>query len=284
MNLSYRSKLWFTLFTIVLSTKSLLAQQSINTPTPQGVFHIDGGKNNPKGSIPNSEQQKDDFIVLKNGNVGIATILPENKLHIKADSNPLKLEGLQTGSTELEELLIIDKTGTINKTSLKKSSIPQPAVLSLTQNMNNFLYNIQNGFKQRLTPLNLEKNTIQGLTFNSTNSTVSFPKGTYQINFVYEATHNSSGCTLSSYFVDFPTPDAVRRRVHTSSRHNQGAQSSHGGTITFTVTLTADQTIWYVELGRGQSGNCTATSPFLNSSGMTLMKDSTQILIFRIGD
>lgn len=273
----------FLLITFFLNTTLLLAQVGMNIPNPKGVYHIDGSKNNPKGEVPNKEQQKDDFIVLSNGNVGIGTIAPENKLHIKADSNLLKLEGLQNGSIDFEKLLIVDDNGIVKTTTLEKASIPQPSVLTLTQDINNFLNGVGNNSKQRITSLAMGKNTIPGLSFNPLTSTVTFPKGMYRINFVYEATHDSRNCTLSSYFVDFPSNEGTTK-IHTTASHLEGGISSHGGTITFVFYLENYTTNWVVELGRGQSGNCTASYPYYNSSGMILLKNSTQIFIYKIGD
>lgn len=270
--------LLFFLFNITLS----YAQVGINTANPQGIIHIDGSKNNPKEQVPSNEQQKDDFTVLANGNVGIGTISPENKLHIKADFNPLKLEGLQDDLIESKKLLTINENGIVKAVSLQNTSIPQPAVLYLSENVTNFLNRYYIGQKQTVTPLKLIKNSIPGLLFNSSTSTITFPKGTYEIVFSYEATHNSNNCTLSSYFVDFPSPNGSRR-IHNTAEHLQGAQSNHGGTITYTVSLTANETIWPIEFGRGESGNCAIDFPN-NTSGMTLFKNSTQVLIFRIGE
>ncbi|SEW10981.1 Chaperone of endosialidase [Chryseobacterium wanjuense] len=73
-----------TLFTLVAITFSSLAysQIGINTPNPQGVFHIDGAKDNPVTGVPSATQQANDITVLNSGFVGIGTTLPKQKLHI----------------------------------------------------------------------------------------------------------------------------------------------------------------------------------------------------------
>lgn len=48
-----------------------LAQIGINTDNPQGLFHIDGAKNNPATGVPNATQLLDDFVVDKDGNAAI---------------------------------------------------------------------------------------------------------------------------------------------------------------------------------------------------------------------
>ena len=59
------------------------SQVGINTTNPQGIFNIDGGKDNPTtGSTHSNAQQLNDFTVTAAGNVGIGKIAPSTKLHI----------------------------------------------------------------------------------------------------------------------------------------------------------------------------------------------------------
>ena len=59
------------------------SQVGINTSNPQGIFNIDGGKDNPTtGSAHTNAQQLNDFTVTAAGNVGIGKIAPSTKLHI----------------------------------------------------------------------------------------------------------------------------------------------------------------------------------------------------------
>ncbi|WP_185126881.1 hypothetical protein [Chryseobacterium lactis] len=53
------------------------SQVGINTPNPQGIFHVDGGKDNPATGIPTPVQQANDFTITPTGSVGIGTILPD---------------------------------------------------------------------------------------------------------------------------------------------------------------------------------------------------------------
>lgn len=64
------------------------AQVGINTQNPQGVFHIDGGKDNPLTGAPNTTQQINDVIVTSTGNVGIGTTNPTRKLEIVSPTSP----------------------------------------------------------------------------------------------------------------------------------------------------------------------------------------------------
>ena len=73
---------------IIISIGLLLSgfsysQVGINTTNPQGIFNIDGGKDNPTtGSAHTNAQQLNDFTVTAAGNVGIGKIAPSTKLHI----------------------------------------------------------------------------------------------------------------------------------------------------------------------------------------------------------
>ena len=73
---------------IIISIGLLLSgfsysQVGINTANPQGIFNIDGGKDNPTtGSTHTDAQQLNDFTVTAAGNVGIGKIAPSTKLHI----------------------------------------------------------------------------------------------------------------------------------------------------------------------------------------------------------
>ena len=59
------------------------SQVGINTANPQGIFNIDGGKDNPTtGSAHTAAEQLNDFTVTAAGNVGIGKIAPSTKLHI----------------------------------------------------------------------------------------------------------------------------------------------------------------------------------------------------------
>ena len=54
------------------------------------------------------------FINKPNGNVGIGTTTPTSKLHITDTADPLKLEGLQTGSAT-DTYLVVNASGVVKK-------------------------------------------------------------------------------------------------------------------------------------------------------------------------
>ena len=209
------------------------------------------------------------------GNVGIGVTDPSNRLHINA-ANPLRLQGITAGVSTTDPLLVVDANGVVKSIgTLSSLSIPNPAVFRLETSQVNFLNGVVAGGTQ-VVPMSVIKNSISGLTYNAGTSTITFPAGTYQMTIVTEATHNNTGCTLSSYFVDFPLNAASTVRVHSTASHVEGSNSIHGNTITYATTVPANRT-WTIALGRGVSGNCSGT-------GMSLAANSTQLLIYRIGD
>lgn len=209
-----------------------------------------------------------------NDRIGLGTAAPSNRLHVTG-TNPLRLEGITTGNSSTDLLLVSDANGVVRSIgSLGSLSVPAPAIFRLETAQTNFLNNVAAGSLSAI-PMTAVKNSIPGLTYNTGNNTITFPSGSYQMTLVYEALHSNTGCTLSSYIVDFPLNAGITR-IHSTAAHSEGNLSNHGGTITYATTVPAG-TNWQIRLGRGQSGNCSGT-------GMTLAANSTQLLVFRIGD
>lgn len=63
------------------------AQVGINTSNPQGIFHVDGAKDNPAVGTPAPAQQLNDFIVSSTGMVGIGTVNSTAKLTVDSGIN-----------------------------------------------------------------------------------------------------------------------------------------------------------------------------------------------------
>lgn len=213
------------------------------------------------------------------GNVGIGTEASmSNRLSVSATEDPINLLGVKQGGVD-DKLLALTSDGNVREVGtgselLSTMSIPTPAVFSLTQNVTNFLKNANAGIAQKIPKMAMIKNMIKGLSYDEAQSAVTLPPGTYQMTLTYEATH-SIACTVSSYFFDFPA-DEGRARIHTTATHMGNHLSNHGGTISYIGTLTREKK-FSLDLGRGQSGNCTG-------SNLELMSKATQFLIYRIGD
>lgn len=269
-------KLLLSIF--LISALYMQAQVGIHTNNPQGMFHVDAGKDNPATGAPTVAQQANDFVITSpNGYVGIGTTTPARKLHIVGDgvNDPAQIGGLVAGDPQLDNLLGITSTGLIRSIgSVESLSIPRPALFVLGTSVTNFLNGVAPGNNQ-VVNMAMIKNAIPGLTFTAATREIVLPPGTYQFTFVYEADHNNTGCTLSSYFVDFPN-DGTAVRVQSNASHLEGGVSNHGGTISYSVKLVNPTNSFFIRLGRGQAGNCTGT-------GMTLVKDSTHLLIYRMG-
>ena len=72
-----------TLIVTLIINVALYSQVGINTQNPQGIFNIDGGKDNPTtGSAHTAAQQRNDLVFTANGNLGLGTITPTTKLDI----------------------------------------------------------------------------------------------------------------------------------------------------------------------------------------------------------
>ena len=100
---------------LLLITNKMFSQVGINTQNPQGIFNIDGAKDNPvSGTGHSASQQLNDFTVLSNGNVGIGTIAPTQKLEIKTDGtsiNPTTGFKLVDGNQGQGKILTSDADG-----------------------------------------------------------------------------------------------------------------------------------------------------------------------------
>lgn len=91
------------------------SQVGISTQNPQGTFNIDGGKDNPiTGSGHTAAEQLNDFTVLANGNVGLGTIAPTQKLEVQTggtSSSPVTGFKLVDGNQNNAYVLTSDANG-----------------------------------------------------------------------------------------------------------------------------------------------------------------------------
>lgn len=165
----------------------------------------------------------------------------------------------------------------IIEAKLDELRIPKPAIYELRSNITNFLSAYGAGYAQKVPMAELVNSIPDYISFDASANTITFQPGTYNIEFTYAGTHTGT-CTLSSYYADFPTSsgEAVRR-IHSTATHIAGTNSNHGGVIICTTRIITSPGPWLIQLGRGQSGNCTST-------GNTLNAYSTQVSILRLGD
>jgi hypothetical protein len=111
-----------TLFTILAITIGSFAfgQVGINTENPQGIFNIDGGKDNPTtGSAHTAAQQLNDFIVTAEGNVGIGTITPTQSLDVNGRTRIRNTDILTSTSVSP---IFVDENGLVGKANINPQS------------------------------------------------------------------------------------------------------------------------------------------------------------------
>ncbi|MFY8165133.1 MAG: phage tail protein [Sediminibacterium sp.] len=96
------------LFFALIFTTFASAQVGIGTQNPQGIFNIDGAKNNATSGAPTAAQQADDFVVLANGNVGIGTANPSQILSLGGTTaRTINVERNTTAATSGQNLTLI---------------------------------------------------------------------------------------------------------------------------------------------------------------------------------
>lgn len=247
--------------TVTMADKNLSFTSNATTGTSH--FQIDGTTLN---------------VDAVNNRIGLGTNAPAGRLHVAAPASgdPLIVGGVQNGNLNTDAILGITSTGAVKKLgTLNALSVPTPAIFRLPTERTNFLNGVNPGASQ-MVPMVLVKNAIPGLTFNATTRVITFPAGTYQITFVYEAIQGYPGCNISSYFMDFPSDSAPFVRIHSNAPHIENSLGIHGGSIIHSTHLNAGQQLG-INMGRGQAGNCTGP-------GMRLAANSTHLLIYRLGD
>lgn len=102
------------ILTTLFVSNVVFSQVGINTANPQGIFHVDGAKDNNATASPSVSQQVNDFIVLPSGNVGIGTTTPSQKLEITTggtNSNPITGFKLTDGNQGVKKVLTSDVNG-----------------------------------------------------------------------------------------------------------------------------------------------------------------------------
>ena len=139
---------FYTISTLIFAS-ILNAQVGIGTIEPQGSFHID-----PLSNTNLNNGISDDLIVDKNGNLGISTTSPTNKLTVVGDNttNPINIKNFKefTNTSNLSNLAI-DKDsniGTVSYTNIPTiffSLLEQTKGLDLSGNNNKINLPISSG-------------------------------------------------------------------------------------------------------------------------------------------
>lgn len=211
----------------------------------------------------NSESySKEDYEKIKKKHTGLVVFnLTEDKDFVKS---------IYEWDGEQWDLLISQSK---LKESIRKINLPRQAVFRLDNTIDGFFHGISKGGSRGFPVEEIVNNMKNFLKLSEDKQSITFQPGVYSVRVIYEALNPSGDCRVSSYFVDFPTSEADRLRIHSTAAHRQGTASSHGGIITAT-TLIKSTINWKVHLGRGQSSDC-------DNAQCTLKKISTQIHIER---
>lgn len=219
----------------------------------------------------------------QDGRVGVNTENPSTTLHIKnhvATDEPLRLENLQNvKSTEVNELLFTNADGVVRKAAPETMNFNRSVVFTLP-NSQVFLNKVASGSNQPITTMTKVTADITGV--KSSGNTITFTEGVYILNFTYAAAKNrgvitasrpgtlsDTQCTISSYYVDFPTSGTAtgNTRIHSNQTHNPAGGSGdennaaeptvHGGTINYVLEVPKGATkTMNLHIGRGAGGNC----------------------------
>lgn len=98
----------FVLIISLLSIGLCRSQVGINTKSPQGMFHVD-----PKSNTNGAMNTSDDVVVNSAGNLGLGTVNPQAKIHIKSGDKSAPNVGfaLQDGSQGITRVLMSDANG-----------------------------------------------------------------------------------------------------------------------------------------------------------------------------
>jgi hypothetical protein len=126
--------------------------------------------------------------ITATGNVGIGIINPSTVLHVKAVSNPVRFEGLQSG-TALDSLVTVDGNGVLHRRSneLPEASFGASNLILLAQGGTNL--NFGNGDWANNTITNLAFNSVTDLksAYNAATGIFTVPKnGFYTFSYVMQ--------------------------------------------------------------------------------------------------
>jgi hypothetical protein len=131
------------------------------------------------------------------GNVGIGIINPSTVLHVKALSNPVRFEGLQSGAT-LDSLVTVDGNGVLRRitNNFPNSSFGAANLILVAQGGTNLVYGNGDWVNNTLTAYLLNSVTDLKSAYNAATGVFTVPaNGFYTFAYVVE-------------FVNFPTADA----------------------------------------------------------------------------
>ncbi|MDM1553615.1 MULTISPECIES: hypothetical protein [Chryseobacterium] len=238
------------LLIVMAVTGNVYSQVGINTTNPQGIFHVDGSKDNPATGTPTNVQQANDFVVKSNGSVGVGTVTPHGSAMLEVN-----IDALASGG---KKGFLGPKAALTSQTD--QATIPSPAVGLLVFNLGTgglgyVGYVFWNGSEWRaldnspLTPGTIGSLLCNGSTLSPSTYTANVPyTGTLNVPYT-----NGNGGTYPAQVIG-----PVNGLTATLSAGNFNAGS---GTLSYTITGTPTvssptSTSFSLDIG-GQT--CTAT-------------------------
>ncbi|MGK6341162.1 hypothetical protein ACMGDK_02920 [Chryseobacterium sp. DT-3] len=123
------------------------SQVGVNTSRPQGVFNVDGLKNNPSTGTPTAVQVKDDLVMTSNGNVGLGLTAPGTTLDVNGAITNRETILAVTGNAVSVPINVsqVQLTGTATATiTIKAFAAPNPGQRLIVYN------NTKGGFGAKL--------------------------------------------------------------------------------------------------------------------------------------
>lgn len=215
----------------IISFAFVHSQVGINTTNPQGIFHVDGAKDNATNGIPTATQQANDFVVTSNGSVGIGTNSPNSSAILDVN-----VDGLSSGS---KKGFLGPKAALSSQTD--QVTIPFPATGLLVYNLGTggLVYNgyvFWNGTEWRtFNNGSLAPGTIGSITCNA----VTLSPSTYTAGTPYTGTMNVPYTGGNGGIYAAQTIGPVNGLTATLSAGNFNSGS---GTLSYTVSGTPSVT------------------------------------------
>lgn len=168
----------FTCTLLVLFNSAFLcAQVGINTQSPYGILHIDGGGDNPPSGVPGTIQVANDIVVEAQGNMGVGTLTPTARLHLKS-SVPGSAFRLLDGTEDENRILLGDQNGY--------------AWWGITKGLGGYMIHLQKS------AVSYTYNAPKPFLLNTYNNQISIPNdGSYAIMVRYNAMLVKSGMSVS---------------------------------------------------------------------------------------
>lgn len=200
----------------------VFGQVGINTSNPQGIFNVDGAKDNALIGIPTTAQQANDFTVTSNGSVGIGTVAPDTSAILDITST--------NRGVLAPRIALTSRTDTV--------TIPNPAIGLLVYNLGSVTtftykgYVFWNGSEWRsFDNSSLNVGTIGSLTCNS----VSLTPHTYTAGVPYTGTMNVpyTGGNGGTYGAQTIGPVNGLTATLSAGNFNNGS-----GTLSYTISGT----------------------------------------------